>query len=67
MTRWYIGHRIVTERREWLVEVVADSEEEARQKFDADLGNSYAYTSCEVVDRGPVFDVEEDMNDGMGR
>lgn len=67
MTTIYIGRQWRTEQRQWLLDVVADSLEEAQVKFNAGEGRPYAYVESLVDREGPVTDVHEDMNDGMGR
>ena len=62
MTDFYIGRQWVTERRQWLIRVVADSVEDARVKMDAGEGVAYAYVKAETVSVETITDIQEDLN-----
>lgn len=58
----FIGRQWVTERRQWLVRVVADSVEDAQMKLDNGDGVAYAYVASEVVSEDAITDVHVDLN-----
>lgn len=64
---WYIGRQKVTERRTWIVEVWATSEEDALEKFARGEGRRCGYVKEEQLHVEPVEGVHYDMNEGMGR
>ena len=67
MSGWYIGTQWVNERRKCLLEVWADSLEEATAKFEADEGRYFTHHGVEVLSRDSVTDIHYDRNEGMGR
>ena len=67
MSTIYIGHQWRTESRLYLLDVVANSLEEAKEKFANGEGRTYASVEEIEQDRDEVVNIHEDLNDGMGR
>jgi hypothetical protein len=68
MSTQYVGKQWRTQRRLYLVSVVADSLDEAEYRLNQrGGGNPYAYIEEETLALGLVEDIHEDLNDGMGQ